>query len=123
MAILAYLLRTSFEWRNASVTLKMVMPNESAAVSACRNIEAIVERTRTGAKTEVIVSDGRSFEEILQGSSSGADLVMLGLAEPRDDFVAYYERVQSWIADLPPTLLVLAAEDLAFGEVLLERES
>lgn len=123
MAVLAYLLRTSFEWRNATVTLKVVMPDEPAAASARRNIEAIAERTRTGAKTEVIVSGGRAFEEILRESSRTADLVMLGLAEPREDFVTYYERVQAWIEDLPPTLLVLAAEDLAFGEILLERKS
>jgi hypothetical protein len=46
---------------------------------------------------------------------------MIGIAEPRDDFVHYYERLQRRAAGLPTTLYVLAAEDLEFGEVLVDR--
>ncbi len=120
MAILAYLLRTSFDWRNAEVTLKIVVPTQAAAESVRKNMEAIVERSRTGARFEVIVAGDRPFAEILRFSSRDADLVFLGLAEPGDGFREYYERMQARLEGLPSTVLVLAAEDLKFGEVLLE---
>ena len=120
MAILAYLMRTSLAWRSAKVSLKLVVPTESAAERARVNLDSIVARTRTGARSEVLVSGGRDFDEILRESSGDADLIFLGLAEPKGDFVSYYERIRQRLRGLPTTVLALAAEDLAFGEVLLE---
>lgn len=122
MVILAYLMRTSLAWRGAKVYLKLVVPTESAAERARVNLDSIVARTRTGARSEVLVSGGRAFDEILRESSGDADLVFLGLAEPKGDFVSYYERIRRRLRGLPTTVLVLAAEDVAFGEVLLEPE-
>jgi len=51
-----------------------------------------------------------------------ADLVFLGLAEPGPGFEQYYEGVMQRTLGLPTTLFVLAAEDLAFKEVLLEEQ-
>ncbi len=70
----------------------------------------------------MIAAGDRSFADVLKASSGDADLVFMGLAEPRDDFLAYYERMQARLDGLPSTVLVLAAEDLKFGEVLLEPE-
>jgi amino acid transporter len=124
MLILSYLVRTSIEWRGAVVRIKMVVPNEAAAPAALENLKSIVRQSRTDAIPEVIIADGRPFEEILRESSRVADLVFLGLAEPNADFVQYYESVMKRTSGLPTTLFVLAAEDLAFREVLLEaRES
>jgi len=122
MLILAYLLQTSFDWRNARVVLKMVVPTEDAAEGCRANLAAIVERTRTGAEFEVLVRDDRDFDRILQDSSADADLVFLGIAAPGDDFPAYYQQLLHRAQKLPTTVFVLAAEDLAFGEVLLQRE-
>lgn len=120
MLILSYLLRTSIEWRGAVVRIKMVVPNESAAPAALENLKAIIRQSRTDAIPEVIVAEGRSFWEILRGSSRVADLVFLGLAEPGPEFPEYYESLMERTSGLPTTLFVLAAEDLAFREVLLE---
>jgi hypothetical protein len=127
MMILSYLLRTSLSWRSAEVRVKMVVPDESAAAEAYQNLDHILDRIRTGAVPEVLVAGGRSFDEILHTASEDADLVFLGLAEPdspaiKGDYVAYYERMQHRLAGLPTTVLVLAAEDLAFGEVLMEQD-
>ena len=70
---------------------------------------------------EVLVLGERSFDETLRRSSADADLVLVGLAEPGEDFRGYYERLHERFEGLPTTLFVLAAEDLAFGEVLVER--
>ena len=122
MMILAYLLRTSLLWRNAEVCVKMVVPNEAAVQGTHENLTSLIEELRTGATTEVIVAGGRPFREILHSSSREADLIFLGMAEPGDDFAAYYEELQRRIAGLPTTIFVLASEDIAFEEILLPYE-
>lgn len=72
-----------------------------------------------------MVADGRPFEQLLRESSADADLVMMGVAAPDSvpDFAAYYAALQRRVEGLPTTVFVLAAEDLAFGEVLIQRET
>lgn len=123
MMILAYLLQSSIKWRGADVYLKMVVDSEEAAEDARKNIEILVDRIRTGSKVEIIISDGRSFDEILHESSANADLVLMGLAEPGDDFHNYYKKVQNRIKNLPTTIMVLAAEEIQFGEVLIQQDT
>ena len=69
---------------------------------------------------EVIVADGRPFNEILKESSEGADLVFLGMKEPEPggDYVRYYEGLLARTEGLPTTAFVLAAEDLEFEEIM-----
>ncbi len=119
LMILGYLLKTSLTWQGADVHLKMVVPNESAARDATRNLTNVLHQTRTGLVPEVLVAGGRPFLEILRESSRGADLVLMGLAAPNGrDFTAYYSDLKARTADLPCTVFVLAAEDVAFREVL-----
>ncbi|NJN00009.1 MAG: amino acid permease [Phormidesmis sp. RL_2_1] len=118
MLILAYLLRTSWLWRAADICLKLVVANEAAAQAAQINLENLTQSLRIGAKCEIILAAGRPFKTILQQSSATADLVFLGLANPEGDFVDYYQTLQDRIAGLPPTVLVLASENLDFSEML-----
>ncbi|PZO45392.1 MAG: Na-K-Cl cotransporter, partial [Phormidesmis priestleyi] len=118
MLILAYLLRTSWLWRSAEIRLKLVVPNEAAAQSAKANLENLTQSLRIGAKSEIILAEGRSFDDILQKSSASTDLVFLGLAVPEGDLVEYYHALQSRIANLPPTVMVLASENLDFSALL-----
>ena len=124
MMILAYLLHTSLQWRGAEVRLKMVVPDEAAAGQAHRNLTDVVQRIRTNAVPEVLVAEGRSFPEILNESSADADLVFVGMAEPSDPetFTRYYANLQRWIEHLPTVVLVLAAEETPFDEVLVQRD-
>ncbi|MEO1297571.1 MAG: Na-K-Cl cotransporter [Cyanobacteria bacterium J06636_16] len=120
MLILAYLLRTSWEWRGAEIYLKLVVPSEAAAESAEANLQQLVDSLRIGAAPQVIVSNDRPFDEILKTSSQKADLVLLGLATPDnvENFSEYYAQLQTRVADIPNVLLVMASEDLAFAAVL-----
>ncbi|MFW6206056.1 MAG: Na-K-Cl cotransporter, partial [Gemmatimonadota bacterium] len=121
MMILAYLMRTSFDWRNAAVNIRLMVPHRDAADAAGLNLHAIIERLRIGAEVEVLVGARDDFPDVLRTRSAGADLVFMGLAAPDDvpDFTAYYERLQDMTVTLPTTAFVLAAEDLDFAEVLL----
>lgn len=119
MVILSWLISTSLEWRGSTVTVKMVVPSESASVGARANLENILHAARTNALAEVIVAEGRSFWDIIRESSSSADLVFLGMAEPDDGFESYYGQLQENTRGLPTTVFTLAAEDLEFGEVIM----
>ena len=79
-----------------------------------------LRQTRTGAVLEVIIAAGRPFDRILRDTSAAADLVLLGLALPseEDRFAEYYTDLRARTDGLPATLFVLAAQDIAFGQVL-----
>jgi hypothetical protein len=120
MLILAYLLQSSLHWQDAKVRLKMVVPDEEAAVEARKNLALMAERTRTGAEPFVFASEGRPFFDLLQESSGDADLVFMGIAQPTEGgFEEYYATLRERTEGLPTTVFVLAAEEIAFREVLL----
>lgn len=122
MLLLAYLLRTDINWRNAKIYLKLVVPNSTAAAAAKENLSNLSQVLRIDVIPKVIVAEGRSFEEILQQSSGNSDLVFLGMAAPSEKFTEYYEKLQARVTNLPSTIFVLAAPDFAFGEVLTDKE-
>ncbi|EDX85062.1 Amino acid permease family [Synechococcus sp. PCC 7335] len=119
MLILAYLLRTSWQWRSAEIRLKLVVSDEEALEAAEVNLENLTNSLRIGAKPEVILANNRPFEEILRTSSASADLVFLGLAVPHEGgYQAYYQTLQDRVVGLPATVMVLASENLDFSELL-----
>ena len=119
MLILADLLRGDVAWRNATIHLKLAVPDPEAAAKAQTNLENLIAHLRIDAKPEVLVAQG-PFDEILQKSSQAADLVFLGMATPGDNFQQYYETLQRRTANLPSTITVLAAPEFAFTNVLTE---
>ena len=123
LMILAYLLKSSRSWYDAQVTLKIMVDNEKAAEDARQNLSLVIKKLRTGSKLEVIVSNGRSFDDVLQQSSSQADLIFMGMANPDEDFENYYANLQQRLQGLPTTVLVMAAEEISFGEVLMQQDA
>ncbi len=120
MMILAHLMQTSLSWQASQVRLRMVVPNTHAEAGALENLKKIVSQIRTDFTPEIIVANGRPFHEILEQYSSAADLVMLGLAPPDGNFGTYYQGLRNRTKNLPSTIFVLAAEEIAFGDVLIE---
>lgn len=119
MLLLAYLLRSNMNWHKAEIFVNLVVPEATAARSAQENLAELLDTLRIGATPNVIVAEGREFTEILHSASENTDLIFVGMAQPHDDsFQAYYEQFQQRIAGLPTTLLVLAAPDFPFVEVL-----
>ncbi len=120
MLLLAYLLRTDINWRNARIYLKLVVPDNSAAAAAEDNLKEYIEKLRIDVTPQVLISQGRPFQDILRQHSRNADLVFLGMATPRENYMEYYEGLQAKVTDLPSTIFVLAAPDFAFGNILAE---
>jgi amino acid transporter len=122
MLLLAYLLRTEIDWRDAQIFLKLVVPDQAAAQAAQSNLKRLLKDLRIEAIPKVLIAEGRSFDEILQSSSQNADLIFLGMAIPQEgiNYTQYYERLQARATNIPTTVFVLAAPDFAFEEVLSE---
>ncbi|MEM8640763.1 MAG: Na-K-Cl cotransporter [Cyanobacteria bacterium P01_G01_bin.54] len=119
MLLLAYLLRSNMNWHRAEIFVNLVVPDETAARSANANLTQLIAALRIGATPHVIVADGREFIEILHESSAETDLIFLGMAQPHaDSFKDYYEQFQTRTVGLPTILLVLAAGNFPFEEVL-----
>ncbi|MDH3306913.1 MAG: Na-K-Cl cotransporter [Acidimicrobiia bacterium] len=119
MVTLAYLLLTGIEWSDATVSLKMIAPNPDAQAEMKQNLDGMIEASRMGFKTEVVLDD-RPAAEAIADRSRGADLVMLGMARPDevDDFTGYYQQLGERFAALPTVAFVLASELVEFGEIL-----
>ncbi|PSN18892.1 Na-K-Cl cotransporter [filamentous cyanobacterium CCP5] len=120
MLILADLLRSDIEWREAKIYLKLVVPDQTAAKQARDNLNRLTDELRIRAEPSVLVANGRPFDEILQKSSSYADRVFLGIAIPDENFCGYYERLQARANRLPSAVFVLAAPNFVFTNVLAE---
>ncbi|NEO88323.1 MAG: Na-K-Cl cotransporter [Spirulina sp. SIO3F2] len=119
MLLLAYLLRSNMNWHGAEIFVNLVVADAAAARSAETNLKQLITTLRIGAIPNVIVAAGRAFPDILHESSQETDLIFLGMAQPHDDsFKDYYEQFQAWTVGLPTILLVLAAPNFPFEEVL-----
>ena len=119
MMILAYMLRNNIQWKQATVTIKMMVPTEAAAEGIRTNLDNMISSMRINFERKIIINNDRPFWEVLHEESDHADLVMLGLAEPTDNFLAYYETLSERTQGLPATVFVLAAQKMAFKEILL----
>ncbi|NES75504.1 MULTISPECIES: amino acid permease [unclassified Okeania] len=121
MLLLAYLLRTDMDWRNAEIYLKLVVPEQAAIQPTQANVDRVIRDLRISAKSQILVSNGRPFYDILHESSQNADLIFLGIRTPGENFTKYYEDLQSKTSNLPSTVFVLAAPGFSYGEVLSDR--
>ena len=119
MMVLAYMLRNNIQWKQATVTIKMMVPTEAAAEGIRTNLDNMISSMRINFERKIIINNDRPFWEVLHEESDHADLVMLGLAEPTDNFLAYYETLSERTQGLPATVFVLAAQEMAFKEILL----
>ena len=41
------------------------------------------------------------------------------MRDPDDEFLAYYQRMRAAVKDMPTAAFVLAAEDMPFGEIVV----
>ncbi len=122
MMILSYLLKTSLDWPDSQVRVRMVIDNDGAVEKALNNLHNIISQIRIEAHPEVLVSNGRPFFEVLREASTDSDLIFLGMKQPDENFLAYYETLHQNTDSLPSIVYVLAAEEIAFREVLLQNE-
>jgi len=117
MLLLADLLRSDLRWREANIYIKLVVHHQSAVLPARDNLNRLLAQSRISAIPQIIVADGRSFDQILQETSRNADITFLGMATPDKNFPQHYEALQRKVDGLPSTAFVLAAPNSSFLDI------
>ena len=118
MMILSYLVKNSPHWQQVNVCIKMVVKTEEAAKGTRENLGNLLSGMRVGFNTQVIVSNGRVFWEILNEESKDSDMVMLGLKAPDKDFASYYQQLKENTKEIENKIFVLASQDIEFSDIL-----
>lgn len=96
----------------------MAVPTEEAANGARKNLTNILSEMRVGFNTQVLISNGRNFWDILKEESAQSDMIMLGLKHPDEEFSKYYSTLKENTKDIPNKVFVLASQDIEFTDVL-----
>jgi amino acid transporter len=119
MVTLGHLLVTSLAWRGAKLRVRMIVPDQSGAADARRNLSNLITSTRIDAEVHAIV-DSRPPLQIINEVSSMANLTLIGLPAPNadEDFSGHMRQILDATRDLPAVAYVLAAEDVEFDVLL-----
>ncbi len=124
MLALGYMLKTSSEWRRAELYVKTIVDSEEQRPGAEQRHREFLTKTRLQAQGEVIVrsSSEHTVFQTIREASQGAHLVFLGLRPPEEgqdaaDYSAYYKKLLEETKGLPPTALVMGAENIAFSRI------
>jgi len=125
MLALSYLLKRSPAWKDAELVLKTVVGASEQQHDTMARIEEFIENTRIEARAEVLVATTGEVFNIIREQSADADLVLLGIRSPEEGesdeaYTAYYSDLQDKVNGLPPSALVMAAEDIDFHAIFEE---
>jgi len=118
MIITAYLLKYSFQWRNAEIVIKMVVKSEEAKTESETNLKRILEDIRVPFGHEIQVIDkNQTFWDVINQKSS-ADLTLMGMAAPAENFHEYYHNLVKRTNAIGTVAFILAAQEIDFKKVL-----
>jgi potassium/chloride transporter 4/5/6 len=115
MLLLAYLLRLNPGWRDSRICVRSVARDEEERRLQLEGLAKLLPETRIGAETEVLVKPAdSSITEILHQTSANADVVFLGLQEPKPGReAAYAERIVELAQGLNTCIFVRSAGEFA----------
>ncbi len=121
--LLAYLLCAEVRWRNAEVTLFVVIQSEEARTYVEETLRTVLEQARLQAEVRVVVRGDHPIESIMRGASSMADLAIIGLRLPEagESIPEFYQRYNSILSALPSTMLVCSARTFEGEPVLFDQ--
>lgn len=117
MLLLAHLIQSHPDWRNARIRLLQIVKDEKLSEAALAELNRLLEEVRVHAKPQVLVrKEGQKIGEIIRQESTPTDLVLLGLqAVERDEAEDYALSLIELTKDVGSSLIV---HSLAGGEIL-----
>lgn len=112
MILLAYMLTSAEEWREASVRINVIVDDREKGDLAQNSLNGIIAKTRVRARANVIVrtDSDSSIPEMVRRVSGNTDLVIMGLRSPLpEETNSYIDHVSRFIDGLGSVLLVHAS--------------
>ncbi|MFH1844041.1 MAG: Na-K-Cl cotransporter, partial [bacterium] len=103
------------QWREARITIRCIVANESERERAETDLKALILETRIQAVPEVIIKPpDRSVVEVMHETSRRADIVFLGLMDPEPGTEAENaERLSVMASGFNTTIFVRNAGEFA----------
>ena len=119
MLLLAYLLTLNPEWRGARITVKSIAVSELAKDETDRSLATMIPEARIPASTKVILKpEGRTVIEIMREESAEADVVFMGLAEPKPGEEGAYAQRLAEMTEGFPTVVLVKNSSMFVGELV-----
>jgi len=119
MLTLACTMKRSSGWTSAKLVIRQIVDPDESREDAERILHEYIQSQRIEAMVEVMVKDRPNVFEMMRDTSSETDLVLMGIRPPgeSEDLESYtssYRRLLIHTEDLPPSALVLAAQEIEF---------
>jgi potassium/chloride transporter 4/5/6 len=123
LLLLAYLVSLNSEWRSAEICIRSIATSEMMQEHTEKSLRQMLQHNRIAARIEITPWDpDANVQELIQKQSRDADLVFLGLREPKmGEEMEYAQRLRRLIGDLPSVVFVRNAGIFA-GQLLEEGE-
>jgi hypothetical protein len=115
LLLFGHLLTANPEWSSARLKIRAITSSEMTFDQSVHTLEALLERSRIQADTEVIHRPrGQTVREVIRERSSDADLVLMGLRSPASGREQEEgDRIAELVEGLPTVILVHAAGPFA----------
>ena len=105
MLMLAHLLKQNRAWRNRSIRLMRVVPNEEGKAEVLKHLETLATESRIVVETEVFVSE--QPVHVIGKQSKDAALVFLGFELPPEGREGtFYQQMENFTDRIPRAILV-----------------
>ncbi|MDA8563952.1 amino acid permease [Mariniblastus sp.] len=105
MLMLAHLLKQNRAWRNRSIRLMRVVPNEEAKAEVLKHLETLAADSRINVETEVFVSE--QAVHVIGKQSKDAAFVFLGFELPPEGQEGrFYQQMERFTERIPRAILV-----------------
>jgi amino acid transporter len=119
MLTLAYTMKRSSGWTSAELVIRRIVDADESREDAERALREYIQMQRIEATVDVMVKDRPNVLEMVRDTSSETDLALLGIRPPDEgedleSYTSSYRRLLIHTEGLPPSALVLAAQDIEF---------
>lgn len=107
MLLLAYLLKLNERWSKSELTIRSAVQNKEDQTKLSEEIKALLPKVKVKANVDILISENKSFEEILHKNSKDADIVFLGLGNTQEgEEEEYSKKINSLSEKLKITVFV-----------------
>lgn len=122
MLALAYLLKTSPEWRGSRLVIKTIVDEAEDRQEAARGLSDYLRKNRVDAEVQIVTREGDDVFETIRASSAGAGMVFVGMRAPGaeesvETYTQYYGTLMRRTDGFATISIVLAAEEIEFDRI------